>query len=406
MRAGLAATLCAAIVAAAAAAPAAHAGPPAVAAKAAFVVQPDTHDVIYARHADARRPVASTTKLMTALVALDRLRLNQVVTVAPYAPAAGESLVGLVTGEHMRFADLLRAMMLPSANDAAHAVAIAAAGSVSAFVALMNQRVRRLGLHDTHFANPIGLDQRGNYSSARDLVEMALLLRRDAFIRRITDQPRAILRSGDHPRVVVNRNDLVARYPFVDGVKTGHTSGAGYVLVGAARRNGVSVLSSVLGDPSITARDADSIALLRYGLSLYHRSVAAHQGQVLRTVGVRDQGDATAPLAAARDVAAVARRDEHLALRLVGAPSEVTGPLAVGARVGTVEVLRRGQVVGRTPLVVARAIPKASFSERIRAWAGRSGTLLLLAFLAGCTVALVLLRRRVVRRRGPVQEAP
>lgn len=404
MRARLAAALAVVAVATGPAGPAAHAAPPAISARAAFVVQPDTQDVIYARHADDRRPVASTTKLMTALVALDHLKLDQVVTVAPYVPAAGESLVGLVAGERMRFGDLLRAMMLPSANDAAHAVAVAVGGSVRSFVGLMNQRARRLGLHNTHFANPIGLDEPGNYSSARDLVEMALVLRGDAFVRRIIAQPRALLRSGARERVVVNRNDLVGRYPFVVGVKTGHTNRAGYVLVGAARAHGVTVLSSVLGDPSIAARDADSVALLRYGLSRYHLAAATRAGQVLRTVGVRDQGGLRAPLAAQREVRAVVRRSEHLTLRVVGAPAEVEGPLGVGARVGTVEVLRRGQVVGRTTLVVARAIPRASLSERVRAWAGRAGTLLLLAFLAGCTVALVFLRRRVVRRRAPVRE--
>ena len=309
----------------------------------------------------------------------------------------------------LRFADLLRAMFLPSANDAAHAVAVGVAGSVPAFVRLMNRRARELGLHNTHFSNPVGLDQHGNYSSARDLVEMALILLHNPFVRSIVNQPRATLTSGDHPRTVVNRNDLVARYPWVDGVKTGHTLGAGFVLVGAAHRQGISVLSAVLGDPSITARDADSVTLLRYGLQRYHRSVAVREAEVLRTAAIRDQGDATVPLAAAHSVGAVERSDEHLQVRLVGVPDKVTGPLAVGARVGTVEVLRRGQVVARTALVVDRAVPRASLSERVRAFVIRPGTLLLLAFLAGCTVALVLLRRRVLRHpaAGPEDlEAP
>src|SRR5439155_21216216 len=121
-----------------------------------------------------RRAIASTTKLMTALVALAHFRLGTVITLPPYAAQPGESVVGLRAGERMTFADLLRAMMLPSANDAAHAVAIAADGAVHAFVAEMNHRARQLGLRDTHFSNPIGLDEPGNYSSARDIVELAL----------------------------------------------------------------------------------------------------------------------------------------------------------------------------------------------------------------------------------------
>jgi D-alanyl-D-alanine carboxypeptidase (penicillin-binding protein 5/6) len=397
----------AAVALGAAAVPAVAAGPPAIAARSAFLVQPDTRDVIYARRPDSRRAVASTTKLMTALVALGHLRLNQIVTVAPYRATAGESLIGLHTGERMTFGDLLRAMMLPSANDAAHAVAISVAGSVAAFVALMNQRVRRLGLKDTHFANPIGLDQHGNYSSARDLVEIALVLRHDAFLRRIEAEPRAVLHSGDTRRTVVNRNDLVGRYAFVDGVKTGHTLAAGYVLVGAAHRDGVDVISSVLGDPSIATRDADSLALLRYGLSLYRRVTAVRARQLVATVPVRDEGDTKARLVAAGALSAVARRDERLRVRVVGVPAKLRGPQPAGARVGRVQVLRRGQVVATASLVTAAAVPRPTLPQRVRAWLGRSGTLLLLAFLVACTVLLVLLRRRVMRhRRARETEAP
>jgi serine-type D-Ala-D-Ala carboxypeptidase (penicillin-binding protein 5/6) len=343
---------------------------------------------------------------MTALVALDELRLSRSYTLPPYHPAAGESVAGLRAGERMTFADLLRAMMLPSANDAAHAVATLAAGSVPAFVGQMNARARRIGLRNTHFANPIGLDESGNYSSAEDLVKMALLLRRNPFVREIVDAPRAVLHSGSRERVVVNRNDLVARYPFVTGVKTGHTLDAGYVLVGSAAGGGVSVVSSVLGAPTLAARDADSLALLRYGLSEYRREVAVAAQQVLARAAVADQGDARVALVAQRTLRAVVRKGERLGVRVLGAPGSVEGPLAAGARVGTVQALRRGQVVATTPLVVARAVPEATVPQKVRGWLGRSGTLVLLAFLAGCTVLLVLLRRRVARSGRPGQREP
>ncbi|MDX6664138.1 MAG: hypothetical protein QOG68_344 [Solirubrobacteraceae bacterium] len=389
-----------AAVAFGAAAAGAAAAPPAISARSAFLVQPDTHDVIYRKAADTRRAVASTTKLMTALVALDKLKLTQTFTLPPYVASAGESVAGLRGGERMTFADLLRAMMLPSANDAAHAVAILAAGSVAAFVREMNDRVRALGLKNTHYTTPVGLDDPGNYSSAHDLVLLALLLRRNGFARQIMAEPRAILHSGSHERVVVNRNDLVARYPFVTGVKTGHTLAAGYVLVGSASRQGVSVVSAVLGDPSIAARDADSMALLRYGLSLYHRAPAVQAGHVLATAAVQDEGDRRAQLVAAHSISAVARRDETLRLRIVGAPQQVKGPLPAGTRVGTVQALRRGEVVGTTPLVTGKDVPKPTIPQRVRAWIGRSGTILLLSFLAACTVLLVLLRRHIKRGRA------
>ncbi|MFL5846775.1 MAG: D-alanyl-D-alanine carboxypeptidase family protein [Solirubrobacteraceae bacterium] len=398
MKRALAALLLAAVTAGA---PAAAAAPPQISAPAAFLFQPDTRDVIFARNAEDRRSIASTTKLMTALVSLDELDLRKTYTLPPYIASAGESVAGLRGGERMSYADLLRAMMLPSANDAASDVAVLSAGSVSAFVRRMNARARELGLRNSHFATPVGLDEEGNYSSAEDLVKMALLLRRNSFVREIMAQPRATLHTGARERVVTNRNTLVGRYPFVNGVKTGHTIDAGYVLVGSATSNGVSVVSSVLGTASESARDADSLALLRYGLSRYERRPAVRAHDVLRRVPVDQQGDARAELSAQGTLRVVARKGERLQVRVLNAPESIEGPMPAGTKVGTVEVRRRGEVVASTALVTARAVPKASVPQRVRSWLSRTGTILLLAFLVGCTVLLVLLRRRVVQgRRG------
>ncbi len=141
-----------AALAATGAAPA-RAATPHVSAPSAILVQPDTRDVVYARRAGERRPMASTTKLMTALVALERLHLSDVLTVAPYSPAPAESVAGLRAGERMTTADLLRALLLPSANDAARTLAVGVSGSRGRFVSLMNRRARQLGLKDTHYAN-------------------------------------------------------------------------------------------------------------------------------------------------------------------------------------------------------------------------------------------------------------
>ncbi|TML03260.1 MAG: D-alanyl-D-alanine carboxypeptidase, partial [Actinobacteria bacterium] len=136
----------------------------------------------------------------------------------------GESLMGLRTGERLTVADLLRGLLIVSANDAAVTLANDIAGSQKAFVRMMNRRARELGLHDTHYANPVGLDAPGNYSSAADLVKLALVLRQRAFFRATTNLATATLRSGSHVRHLVNRNDLVRTVPLVNGVKTGHTT--------------------------------------------------------------------------------------------------------------------------------------------------------------------------------------
>lgn len=377
---------------------AAAAAPPTPRGDAAILVQPDTGDVVYARAADKHRPVASTTKLMTALLTLERANLDDVVPAAPYRPAPAESVAGLRTGERLTVRDLLRALLLQSANDAAVTLAVHVSGSQAAFVRAMNARARRLGLANTHYANPIGLDEQGNYSSARDLATLAERLLGNSFFARTVNRPRATLTSGAHVRRILNRNLLVRSVPMVDGVKTGHTAQARYVLVGAGARNGVRVLSVVLGEPSEAARDADSLALLRYGLGRYRSVTAARQGATLARAALKYR-DGDVALTPARTLRVVLRRGERVRVRVVGAPSELDGPLAAGARVGTVVVSRRGHVVGRTPLVTEKAVAEASLTDRVTSFFGHGLTLLLVAVLALSTLQLAWMRRRATRRR-------
>jgi serine-type D-Ala-D-Ala carboxypeptidase (penicillin-binding protein 5/6) len=401
LRRGLlgAAAVVSAAVALGATAGQAAAAPPPVSAPEAILVEPQTQDVVFDRHAGVRRPIASTTKLMTALLTLENAKLTDVFTAAPYSPSAGESLMGLRAGERLNVADLLRGLLIVSANDAANTLAIDIAGSRRRFVAMMNRRARELGLRDTHYANPVGLDQPGNYSTASDLVKLTLVLRQHAFFRRTTDMATATLRSGARVRHLVNRNDLVREVPVVDGVKTGHTNGAGYVLVGSATRAGVTVISAVLGDSSEATRDSDSLRLLRYGLARYRRVTALRRGAVLTHAALKYRDDHV-DLVAARTVLRVVRRDEQVHTRIVGAPAEIEGPLDAGARVGTVEVRQRGRVVARVPLVTARAVSAPTLGQRVSDYLGRGSTRAVLALLAVCSLYLGLLRRRSARRRN------
>jgi D-alanyl-D-alanine carboxypeptidase (penicillin-binding protein 5/6) len=378
---------------------AAQAAPPAIDAPEAILVEPQTQDIVYARHANMRRPVASTTKLMTALLTLEHTRLTDVFAAAPYSPMAGESLMGLRTGERLTVADLLRGLLIVSANDAAQTLAVDIAGSKRQFVAMMNRRARELGLRDTHYANPVGLDEPGNYSSAADLVKLTLVLRQRPFFRATTNLASTTILSGSHPRRLVNRNDLVREVPYVDGVKTGHTNGAGFVLVGSATRGGVTLLSAVLGDPSNDARDNDSLRLLRYGLSRYHRVVPVHKGAPFGSAALKYR-DEHVDLVAARTVIRVARRDERVRTQVVGAPSEIEGPMAAGTRVGTILLRQRGRVVGRVALVTPSAIAAPTLGQRIGDYLGRSSTRAVLAVLALCSLYLALMWRRFGRRRN------
>jgi D-alanyl-D-alanine carboxypeptidase (penicillin-binding protein 5/6) len=370
-----------------------------ISAPEAILVEPQTQDIVYARRATMRRPIASTTKLMTALLTLERARLTDVFTAAPYSPSPAESLMGLRAGERLTVADLLRGLLVVSANDAAATLAVDVAGSQRRFVALMNRRARQLGLKETHYSNPVGLDEPGNYSSAADLVKLTLVLRQRAFFRATTNLGTVTLHSGSRTRHLLNRNDLVRTVPYVNGVKTGHTNNAGYILVGSATRNGVTLVSAVLGDPSQAARDADTLRLLRYGLSRYHRTAPVRKGAVLGSAALKYR-DERVDLVAARTVRRVARRGERVTTSVTGAPAEIEGPLDAGTRVGTILVRQRGRVVDRVALVTERDVAAATLGQRLGDYLGRGSTRAVLAVLALCSLYLALMWRRLVRRRN------
>jgi len=343
--------------------------------------------------------VASTTKLMTALLTLERARLGDVYTAANYRAAPVESKINLRPGERMRVDDLLEGLMLESANDAAVTIAEGVSSSRKRFVADMNRRARSLGLDDTSYANPIGLDDPRNYSTAADLAALARRMLRDPFLARTVNRPSAVLESGARRRVVNNRNDLVSSAAFVDGVKTGHTRQAGNVLVGSATGPlGARVISVVLGEPSEPARDADTLALLRYGLGRFKRVKALDAEKPVATAAIRYR-DERAKLVPAEDYLLVTRRGERVTTR-VDAPDELEGEMAAGERVGRVAVLRDGKVVKRVPLVTAAEVPGAGplrvISEEL---GGALITLILLVGLsaAGWSVIRIQSRRRARR---------
>ena len=368
-------------------------------AKAAIVMEATTGDVLLAHNADQRRQIASTTKLMTVLVALERDDLDDVFSAADYDPAPAESQIGLRNGERMSVRDLLRAALLPSANDAAATLAVGTMGSTPDFVREMNRRAQALGLRNTHFANPIGLDDPENYSTAHDLARLAVRLRRYEFFRRTTNLRSATLRSGSMDRTVPNRNVLVRRVDAVNGVKTGYTRRAGNVLVGSASRDGVTVISVVLGEPSERARDSDSLTLLRYGLDSYNARNVLPEGRVLGRVGLKYRGDDTVEVIAGDTVKRVLRSGARTRTTVVGLPTEVDGPLPRGTRVGTAIVRRGEEVLARVPVVTARPIAEASLGTRLDDMLRRSQTIVALVLLLVCSLPLVLLRRRALHRR-------
>lgn len=364
-------------------------GPP-VDARAWALIDARSGDVLVSHAAARHLPIASTTKLMTAYVALRELPLDRIVRAAPYEAEYGESLLELRPGQRISVRDLLYGLILRSGNDAAYDLALAAAGSEQRFVDQMNRYAAAIGLADTHYANPIGLDQDGNYSSAADLATLARRLLRNRAFARIADSRSARLRSLRPPRTIETLNDLLYRAPWTTGVKTGHTFGAAYVLVGSGHRHGTNLISVVIGAPTETERDLASLRLLEYGFSLYRERTPVVRGERLASASIRYSGGEL-PLRAGRTITVGLRPDQHLSV-VTRAPNEVEGPIDRGAPLGRATVYVDGRRAGAVPLRAAHAVEEASLLERAGSFLGDEK---IPVGIALCVILLgaVLLRR-------------
>jgi serine-type D-Ala-D-Ala carboxypeptidase (penicillin-binding protein 5/6) len=371
---------------------------PQLAARSWGVVDARTGDVLTSHAGNSELPIASTTKLMTAYVAMREMPLAKIVRAQPYRAEYGESLMGLRAGERISVRDLLYGLILRSGNDAAHTLAIAAAGSERRFVADMNRYAAALGLSHTHYANPVGLDEKGNYSSALDLMTLTRHLLEEPAFAKIADSRSAVLRSVHPPRRIATINELLLMAPWVTGVKTGHTFGALYVLVGSGSRDGVSLISAVVGTWTDEERFDDSLALLEWGFSQYRRRLPIRRGQDLADPEIRYSGGAL-PLRAERSLEVGLRRGQQLEMR-VRAPDEVQGPIKRGAKLGRAVVLVDARKVGAVALRASRAVPKASLFDRARTTVADNSIPIGIALFVILMTAVVLLRRLARRNEA------
>ncbi len=339
-------------------------------AKAWAVTDGRSGEVLLSQAASERLPIASTTKLMTAYVAMKDLPLDKIVHAAPYDAEYGESLLEMRTGQEISVRDLIYGLILRSGNDAAHTLAIAAAGSQEKFVAQMNRYAAALGLSDTHYANPIGLDDKRNYSSARDLLTLTRRLLRIPAFAKISDTRSVVLRSVRPPRRINTINELLLMEPWVTGVKTGHTWGAAYVLVGAGRKQGIDLISVAIAAPTDETRYSDNLALLEYGFSQYKRREPIHKGEELAEASIRYAGGEL-PLRAAKSLEVGLRKGQRLRVQ-VSAPDEVEGPIRRGAVLGKASVYVDGMRAGTVALKAARTVPEASAFDRVRDFVGNN----------------------------------
>ena len=321
---------------------------PPLSAESYALVDLDTHRILHHRRAEKRRPVASLTKIMTVLVALEETEQGEEVTVSVAAAAQAGSELGLVPGERIEMEELLYALMLQSSNDAAVAVAEHVAGSVPRFVRRMNRRARQLGLRDTRFASPNGLDDSG-YSTAADLARIsAEAFAHPAFVRIARTKLREFPAPGGAPtRMIQSRNALLWLYRGAVGVKTGFTSAAGFCLVGAAERGNRRLAAVVLGAPGEAF--TDTATLLDFGFRNWRLRTLLDAGEGVDPIVV--QG-VEVPVAPAEPIVALLPRGLEPTLAVEVSP-DLTLPIARGEPVGTVSATAGGEEVGAAPLVAA-----------------------------------------------------
>lgn len=328
--------------------------------------------VLWERDADDERAMASTTKIMTALLVLERAGLDEPVTVSARAAAVGESEAGLKAGQQLSVRELLGALLVQSANDAAIALAEHVAGDEAAFVALMNEKAASLGLRHTSFKNAHGLDERGHHTSARDLATLARVAMDDPLFAEIVAVPTIRFpRASGGTVKFENTNPLIGSYPGATGVKTGWTDDAGYCLVASAERAGTELTAVILGARSTDARREDAESLLDWGFDHCVPFELASAEETAALVAVSDYLDVTVPAVVAESASAVLFDLDGPVTRHIDVRADVPAPVEAGQRLGTASVVQNGRLVAQVPIIAAESVPAPSPADSLGIWLKR-----------------------------------
>lgn len=339
------------------------AGEPGVSASCAILVDAESGRVLMEKNADEERAIASITKLMTALVAVESTSdLDRTVTIQKEWTLAEGSSMYLREGEELTLRELLYGLLLVSGNDAALAIAGFCAGDTDTFVEWMNMRAQELGMERTHFVNPNGLPAEGHYSTAADMAKLAIVVMEQPDLAEIVGT-KSVTMAG---RTMTNHNKLLWRYEGCVGMKTGYTDAAGRTLVSCAQRDGQRLIAVTLNAPNDWA---DHAAMFDYGFSQWPSILLASAGRDFRTLPVTGSLVRFVPVQVERDVRYPLAEDERVTVR-IDLPDQVEAPVKEGDIAGSLTYYVDGREVGSTYLVyshsVERNVPEhQSILERI-----------------------------------------
>jgi len=327
----------------------------AVSAQNALVLDAATGRILYEKNADRQSLIASTTKIMTALIVCEQCNVLDRMRIPREAVGIEGSSMYLREGEILTIQELLYGLMLSSGNDAAVALAIYCGGTVEGFVQLMNDKAHMLGLGDTHFENPNGLDSPGHYSTARDLARLAAYaMENPIFYKTVSAKTVTV-----GQRYLRNHNKLLWQVQGADGVKTGYTKAAGRILVSSATRDGRRLICVTLNDPNDWA---DHAALLEEGFRLYTMRRVLTAGERVAVLEVESGQGSRVELLAAEDLDFSLASNEKPVLVMPG-PGFVYSPVTQGADAGYVYVLLDGNAVAKVPVVYGQTIEKEPEEE-------------------------------------------
>lgn len=307
-------------------------------------------NILWARAKDERAAMASITKVMTAIVALENGNLDDVYTISPKAASVGESSAGLAAGQQVALRDLVAGLLVHSGNDASMAIAEGIAGGEAEFVQMMNDKAEQMGLENTHYQNPHGLDAENHYTSAEDISVVVRYAMQDPTFREIVSMDTCTLDLGGQERELMTTNALLATWDECIGVKTGFTNGAGQCLAAAANRDGVELYAIVLNSTDEVQRFIDAYKLLDWGFTHYRRYVLAEPDQVLVDAPMSGFINKTVKAGVAEEVTGMVfdfNGDITIDVRLTDKPDGV----AKGDTVGTITWRQGENIITTAPLI-------------------------------------------------------
>ena len=341
--------------------------------ESAILIEAETGQVLYEKNPDKRVPPASITKVMALLIAMEqiekgKLNLEDKVSVSRYAESMGGSQIFLPANIRLKVKELLKAVTIASANDASVALAEAIAGTYGNFIDLMNEKADEMGLENTHFLNSTGLPEEGDnhYSSARDIALMAKELVKYDKIREWASTWLEYVPLPNRRAMLVNTNKLIKKYPGLDGLKTGHTSEAGFCLAATAKQSKMRLISVVLDAKTETAREEITTRLLDYGFNGFRKEVAIKKGSEINNINVPSGKKTVTTAQAAANLPVVMQRgsEDDTEVKTI-LNEDIKAPIKKGDVLGKNVLTVGGQKVGEVKLLATENIEKANIFVRL-----------------------------------------